>query len=177
MADTPALTSARLTLSELTAADAPFILELLNEPGWLENIGDRGVRDLETASDYIADACQASYLAHGFGLWKAALSDTGEPTGICGLLQRENLDAPDIGFAFLARHQGRGYAAEAARATLDWARSSGRDRVLAFTKPSNQASARLLEAIGFREQAPVLMPGHAEESRLFEWTAGGMLGS
>lgn len=171
VAETPVLTTARLTLDQLTLADAPLILELLNEPGWLENIGDRGVRDLETARGYIADACQASYRAHGFGLWRVALSDTGAPTGICGLLQRETLDAPDIGFAFLARHQGRGYAAEAARATLDWAKSNACDRVLAFTKPSNQASVRLLEGIGFRELAPVRMPGQAEESRLFEWTA------
>ena len=108
------LRTERLILRHLTEDDAPFILDLLNSPGFIENIGDRGVRDLDGASRYITEGQGASYQRYGYGLWLTLLKDTGEPIGICGLVKREGLEDADVGYALLERFWGRGYAQEAA---------------------------------------------------------------
>lgn len=155
------LETPRLTLRELTPADAGFVLELVNEPLWLQFIGDRGVRTLADAEGYIRKGPMASYAQHGFGLWCVARKADGVPLGMCGLLKRETIPDIDIGFAFLSRFHGQGYAAEAASATLDHARRKlGLKRVAAITSPGNTASIRLLEKHGLRfERMLELKPG------------------
>ncbi|MGE3175437.1 MAG: GNAT family N-acetyltransferase [Planctomycetota bacterium] len=146
----PELVTDRLHLAPLIAADAPFALELLNEPDFVRFIGDRGVRTLDDARRYLDDGPLRSYRAHGFGLLRTALRDTDEPVGICGLLWRDALPGPDLGFAFLHRHCGRGYATEAGRAVLDHAFAVlGLERVLAITSLDHPASRRVLHKLGF----------------------------
>jgi RimJ/RimL family protein N-acetyltransferase len=143
--DTP-----RLQLRELTGDDSAFILELVNEPAWLRFIGDRNVHSLEDARGYIARGPAASYAKHGFGLWAVVLRESGEPLGMCGLIRRDTLPHPDLGFAFLARHRGHGYAREAAVAAVALARERfGIARLLAITDPDNTASQAVLEHAGF----------------------------
>lgn len=162
------LTTTRLTIRELSVADAPFILELLNEPGFLKYIGDRGVRNVQHAQDYIVNGPIASYNEHGFGLNWVGLRDGNVPIGICGLLQRDYLDDPDIGFAFLAQYGGQGYAFEAAQAVMDDARDRlGISRIVAITSIDNQRSANLLEKIGLQFQENIVVPGEQKESRFF----------
>ncbi len=142
--------TARLTLRELTVADAPFILELVNDPAWLRFIGDRGIRTVAAAGAYIVEGPVAMYRRLGFGLWLTQLKD-GTPIGICGLIKRDTLDHVDIGFAFLPAHGGRGYAHEAAAATLAHGRDVlGLDRIVAITAQDNERSIRLLETLGLR---------------------------
>jgi RimJ/RimL family protein N-acetyltransferase len=143
--------TARLRIRDLTSADAPFIVSLLNDPAFLRFIGDRGVRSLDDAVAYIARGPAASYERHGFGLGAVDALATGEPMGICGLLQRDELEAPDLGFAFLPPFRDRGLAREAAAAVLeDASRRLRIPRVLAITQPDNTASIALLERLAFR---------------------------
>ena len=163
------LRSERLRLRGLVANDAPFILELVNEPSWLRFIGDRGVRNLDDARAYIANGPQASYARHGFGLYLVERAADAAPLGLCGLLKRDALEHADIGFAFSPRHWGQGYAGEAARAVLADARDRlGLARVLAITNPDNAASIGLLEKAGFRFQRRFRLPGEESEVKLFE---------
>jgi ribosomal-protein-alanine N-acetyltransferase len=163
----PVLETERLTLNELTAEDAPFILELLTSRGFMENIGDRGVRDLEGAKGYI-ERTRASYAANGFGLWRADLKATGEAAGLCGLVKREGLDHPDVGYAFLERFWGRGYAAETAAASLAYGRDAiGLATIVAITTPSNKGSIAVLEKIGMTFAGMIQLPGHDGESSYF----------
>jgi ribosomal-protein-alanine N-acetyltransferase len=163
------LQTERLVLDELTAGrDEAFVLELLNEPGFLENIGDRGVRDLAGARGYILDGPAASYGKNGFGLWRVTEKAGGAPVGICGLVKRDGLDDPDVGYAFLARAGGQGYAVEAARATLDYARGTlGIGRIVAITTPSNTASMKVLRRIGLSAAGMITLPGRDDESAYF----------
>ncbi|MFN8010020.1 MAG: GNAT family N-acetyltransferase [Holophagaceae bacterium] len=164
----PVLDTPRLRLRPLVAEDDAFVLELLNEPGWLAHIGDRGVRSLAEARRYIADGPTAMIARHGFGLLAVTLRDSGEPVGICGLLKRESLPDPDLGYALLARHTGRGYAREAAASVLAWARREGGcGRILAITSRGNAASVAVLEALGFRPGGRRRMPGEAEDVDVF----------
>ena len=159
----------RLVLDELeTDRDADFILALLNEPGFLENIGDRGVRDLAGARRYIEEGPLASYAGYGYGLWRACQRQDGRPVGLCGLVKRDGLKDPDIGYAFLDSVWGRGYASEAARACLDHARRALRlGRIVAITAPGNSASQAVLKKIGLKAAGVVRLPGKDEDSAYF----------
>lgn len=162
------LETARLVLHRFTLDDAAFILELLNEKKFIQNIGDKGVRTIEDASDYIQSGPQASYKEYGFGLYRVDLKETGEPIGICGLLQRDTLEHPDIGFAFLERFWGNGYAYESASAVLEWGRNElGLDRIDAIVSTGNQASIHLLEKIGLRFESLVVLTNGEPEVKLF----------
>jgi ribosomal-protein-alanine N-acetyltransferase len=159
--------TARLVVRELTADDAAFILALLNDPDWLANIGDRKVRTEEDARKYIAAGPAAMIAQHGFGLWAVARIDDAAPIGMCGLIRRTTLEDVDIGFAFLPAFRGRGYAAEAAAASVDVARTRfGLRRLVGIVSPSNAASIRLLEKLGMTyERTLELTPG--DPVRLF----------
>lgn len=162
------LKTARLILSRFTLEDAAFILELLNEKEFIQNVGDKGVRTVEDACDYIQTGPQASYKEYGFGLYRVDLKETGEPIGMCGLLQRETLAHPDIGFALLKRYRGNGYAYESASAVLEYGRDElGLDRIDAIVSPGNQASIRLLEKIGLQFEGLVVLTDGAPEVKLF----------
>ena len=161
----------RLRLRRLVAADAPFILRLVNEPSWLRFIGDRGVHDLDDAQRYIAEGPQRLYAAHGFGLFLVERRSDALPLGLCGLIKRDTLPDVDIGFAFLPEHWSQGYAREAAEATLRYARERHRlPRVVAITSLDNVASGRLLERIGLLFEGTVRLAGSDEEVRLFGTT-------
>jgi len=145
------LRTARLTLRKLATGDAPFVLTLLNEPSFIENIGDRGVRTIEDARAYIVNGPMASYARHGFGLYLVELRESKDPIGICGILQRDALPDPDLGFAFLPTYWRNGYAFESATAVRHHARAElGIERLVALVNPANAASIGLLEKLGFR---------------------------
>ena len=158
----------RLRLRDLAPEDAPFILELLNEPAFIQNIADKGVRTLDDARGYLLDGPMASYALHGFGLFAVELKESGIPVGICGLIKREGLEDVDIGFAFLERHWSKGYAVEAAAATLDYGFGAlGLKRIVAITAPDNQSSSRVLERIGMRFEGMIELPHYGGANRLF----------
>ncbi|MCH9828810.1 MAG: GNAT family N-acetyltransferase [Gammaproteobacteria bacterium] len=160
----------RLMLRCLRPEDAPFVLQLLNDPGWLQYIGDRGVRDLDAARAYIVDGPMAMVAQYGFGLWHTALRQGGQPIGLCGLLKRDHLDDIDLGFGFLAAHVGQGYAYEASRAVLKHARAVlGLRRVVAVTTVANTRSDALLRRLGFGYETMIDWPG-GERLRLLACT-------
>ncbi|THD62916.1 GNAT family N-acetyltransferase [Phenylobacterium sp.] len=163
----PVLETARLTLSELVPEDAPFILELLLSRGFRENIGDRGVTDLESAGGYI-DRVRSGYAANGFGLWRCDLTATGKPTGLCGLVKRDGLDHPDVGYAFLERFWGQGLASESAAASLAYGRETlGLPVIVAITTAKNHGSIAVLKKIGLRDAGTIRLPGNDYDSAYF----------
>jgi RimJ/RimL family protein N-acetyltransferase len=161
MSDAAPIVTDRLVVRPFTLDDAGFVLELLNDPSFLQHIGDKGVRTLEDARAYIESGPRASYARHGFGLCAVEPRGGGEALGMCGLLKRDALEHPDVGFAFLPRFRSKGYAFEAAAGVLAHARSAlGLRRILAITSPGNTASIELLGRLGFRfERRQFLSPG------------------
>lgn len=160
--------TARLRIRRLEAADAAFILQLLNEPSWLKHIGDKGVRTLADAEHYIETGPLQMIARFGFGSKLVALKATGEAIGMCGLIKRDTLPDADLGFAFLPEFWGQGYALEAAAATLaDGFASFGLTRILAICNQDNHASCRLLEKLGFVFQGLQRLTPDAAELKLF----------
>ena len=158
----------RLELRHLDADDAAFMLDLLNQPAFLANVGDRGVRTLNDARGYILDGAVASYQRHGFGLYLVVVKATREAAGICGLVKRDGLHDVDIGFAFLPQHWKKGYAVEAAAAVKDFAANVvGLTRLVAITSPANWPSIRVLEKIGLAFEARVRLSAQGGDLKLF----------
>ncbi|HKY55243.1 MAG TPA: GNAT family N-acetyltransferase [Anaerolineales bacterium] len=161
------LETERLILRQFSTDDADFILKLLNEPSFIQNIGDRGVRTLEDARSYILRVPIASYEQNEFGLYLVSLKETGESIGMCGLIKREMLEDVDIGYAFLPRFWSKGFAVEAALAVKEYARKViGLKRLVAITDPENQASIRVLEKIGLRFEKMVRLSDDDIELKL-----------
>jgi [ribosomal protein S5]-alanine N-acetyltransferase len=162
------LETERLILRQMRAEDAEFIFELVNEAAFIRNVGDKGVRALDDARNYILTGPVASYAKFGFGLYLVALRDTGDAIGICGLLKRDSLEDVDIGFAFLERFRRKGFAYESAAAVMGYGRNElGLKRIVAITSTDNEGSMRVLEKIGLRFEKMIRMPGSDEDTRLF----------
>jgi RimJ/RimL family protein N-acetyltransferase len=158
----------RLVLRTFVVEDAEFLLRLLNEPSFLRFIGDRGVRSIDDAREYILNGPIESFDRHGFSLYVTELSGDGIPIGICGLLKRETLDDVDIGFAFLPEFWGNGYAYESASAVMRHARTElGLCRVVAITAPENHASKKVLEKIGMKFEGTIRLTDDGEDIELF----------
>lgn len=172
MTELPTLPSPteRLTLRPITLEDAPFILELLNTPGWLANIGDRGVYTLEGARNYIVEKCLPAYNTPGCGPMVCCLKTDGTIIGNTGVYDRPGLDLPDFGFAFLPKYHEQGYAHEASISNMAFAQAHGHTEMLAITLPTNQPSIRLLEKLGFAKEPELIrLPGDEEELALLRW--------
>ena len=162
------LETERLILREFTGDDAAFIYELVNDPDWLHFIGDKHVHNLDDAREYIRNVPLAAYQQHGYGLYLVQCKQDGMSAGICGLVNRDTLDHPDIGFAFLPAYRGRGYATEAAAAVLEYAQKVLQlPVILAVTAPDNAASARVLHKIGLRFAKIIRLSEEDTGSRLF----------
>lgn len=165
----------RLGLRELdpgSGADCQFMQMLLSDPGFRKNISDKGDVTLEKAAAYIDRACASSYVENHFGMYGVRELESGDLVGIMGLIKRPGLDDLDLGFAFLERVTGRGYATESGRAALDdCVQRLGIRKVSAITTDENLGSTGVLMKLGFREVKKITLPGSEEELTLFEWEA------
>lgn len=162
------LETERLEFHHLSLSDTEFVIELLNTPGWIKYIGDRGIKTQEDAIQYIVGGPVTSYQNNGFGLWLIKLKGTNISIGLCGLIKRDYLEDVDIGYAFLPEYYGKGYAYEAAKAALDLARSEYQlKRVVAITSKDNERSIALLEKLGMHFEKMIFIPNDLEELKFF----------
>ncbi|WP_086479054.1 GNAT family N-acetyltransferase [Oceanospirillum sanctuarii] len=159
----------RLIIRQFTEQDTDFILRQLNDESFVRNIADKQVRTREDALSYLRNGPFASYQQLGLGLNLVQLKATGTPIGMCGILQRPELDYPDLGYAFLPDYQGQGFAQEAAEAVLKDAVTQGQSVILAVTLLTNAASYRLLERVGFELQGEMELYG--KRNRLYRYQA------
>jgi RimJ/RimL family protein N-acetyltransferase len=160
--------TARLALRLLADDDAALMLAVLNDPDFIANVGDRGVRSLEDARRYVRQGAIASHESLGLGVYRLDIRATGDPAGICGLFKRNWLQCPDVGFALLPAHRARGYAREATEAVMSLGFSTLHlPRIAAITAADNTGSIRVLERAGLRLEGLVHPPGEAEPLRLF----------
>lgn len=158
----------RLRLRHLTPDDAPFILELLNDSAWLQYIGDKNVRTLAAATDYITQGPMDMYRRLGFGLYLVEHLESSAPVGLCGLIKRDGLDDVDLGFALLERFRRDGFGLEAATAVMRVAAETLKlTQLAAITTPDNAPSQRLLTRLGFTFERPIVLPGSTTELRLY----------
>ncbi|GAA5038658.1 alanine acetyltransferase [Marivirga lumbricoides] len=162
------LSTERLLLKPIIKQDAAFILKLVNSPLYIQFIGDRKLKTVKEAEDFIKNGPQKSYNENGYGLYCVRAKEDHLPIGVCGLLKRDFLPHPDIGFAFLPEAMGRGYAYEIAAATLEYAHHALKlNTVLAFADPANERSVKLLEKTGMQFQKHFKHPDEGKEVVLY----------
>ena len=161
------LETERLQLRKLTLNDAPFVHKLMNTEGWLQFIGDRSIHTIKDAEAYIEKNYLSSYAKHGYGPYLVELREGGAPIGSCGLYMRNNLDYPDVGYAFLPEYGGKGYASEAAIEVMAFAEKLGLTKILGITDKNNTASIRLLEKLGLSEIGTYTFTDETEAVLLF----------
>lgn len=155
-------------MREVSEADAGFILELLNDPDFIRNVADRGVRTIEAARLYVLERFVESYRRQRFGFWLVETKDERMPAGICGLVKRDSLPGVDIGYAFLPPFRSKGYAYESASGVTAYARNVlGLRRLYAIVNPDNAGSIRVLEKLGMRFERMVRLPDDEQEIKLF----------
>ena len=164
------LETERLIIDEMQPAEAPFVLELLNDEAYIEHIGDRNIRTLEQAQEFLVEKVIASYARNGFGMYAVRLKRDGSLVGMCGLVKRESLVDIDIGYGFLSQARGHGYALESARCVMDWATTTlGLQRLVAIVSPTNTPSVTLLESLGLRFESIVKLEGEEDAVKLYAW--------
>jgi len=160
--------TARLRVREFTLQDASFIIELLNSPGWLQYIGDRHVHTEEEAIAYLQKGPLKSYAENGFGLWMVELKEDSTPIAMCGIIRRDFLEHPDIGFALLPSFMGKGFAYEMASAVLSYATNSLQlQKLCAIVLQENKPSIKLLTKLHFQPHTTILYPGTNEELQVY----------
>ncbi len=158
----------RLLLTRLSYDDCEFIVELVNEPSFKRFIGDKDVHSPEDARRYLAEGPIGLYERFGYSLFLVTAKDSDTPAGICGLLQREGFDDPDLGFAFLKRFRHLGYAIESAQAVLKHGFGElGLRRIIAMADPDNEPSVSLLHKLGFKYERKARMPGDDHDINLY----------
>ena len=159
----------RLYLRELSILDSEFMLQLMNTPSWLTFIGDRNVRNKSAASNYISEKIISSYRNNGFGLYLIVLKTNKLPIGICGLVKRDGLLFPDLGFAIMPEQEKNGFATEAANAILFWAKDYLKlTEVCAITTELNKKSIQLLESIGMSYHQKIALPADKDNYLLYK---------
>lgn len=162
------LTTERLFLSEININDAAFIYQLMNDPDWLLNIGDRHIHKLEDAENFITNKFIKSYKENGYGLYIIRIIESETPIGICGLIKRDGLDHMDIGYALLPQFRGKGYAYEATRSMYNYGHDILKiDTIIAIVNPENKPSIALLEKLGMTYEKMIRLPGDSKEIKLF----------
>lgn len=143
----------RLVLQKATFDDAEFIYQLLNDPSFIDNIADKGIKTLDDAKNYIQKSLIDSYDNNGFGLYITRLKSDNTPIGLCGLVKRDELAWPDVGYALLPQFAGQGYASEGAKASLDYGFNVlGVEKIVAITSENNIGSIKVLEKIGLKRE-------------------------
>lgn len=158
MENTIILETERLTLRKLNLDDAAFIFEIVNTKGWISNIGDRNIRSLKDAENYISSGPLKSYHENNFGMWIIEKKLDGTPIGLCGLIKRPGLEDIDIGYALLPKHYKQGYALESAKAVLDYGSNYLKiDKIVAICNTDNLDSIRLLNKIGLKIEKTMLI--------------------
>lgn len=169
---TEVLQTERLMLRKLTLDDTDFIIELVNSPGWLQYIGYRNIHTTEDAEKYLQDGPLKSYELNGYGLLLIQLKTTKAPIGMCGLIKRDALPLPDLGYALLPAHEGKGYITEATSSYLAYVQQHFYlPKLLAITNLDNEKSIRVLEKLHFAFERYMNMSGDDHPVRLFSWTA------
>lgn len=162
------ITTQRLIISEITTNEASFFYELVNDPTYLQFIPDKGIYSITDAEKHITNKIIKEYKTQGFGFYLVSRKEDKTSIGMCGLIDRDGLDCMDIGFAFLKKHRGKGYAFEASKGVIHFAKNILKiDKLAAITTLDNTKSSNLLERLGFKFYKNIFIPNDPDELRLF----------
>jgi ribosomal-protein-alanine N-acetyltransferase len=159
----------RLIIRPMSLDDADLILELYNMPKFIEFIGDRNIKSLSDAENYIKAKFLPQFEKSGFGNYLIVLKEGNQKIGGVGIFEREGLDIVDIGFSVLERFEGKGLMFEAAQKVKSIGMDDfGLTKISAITVKDNFSSQKLIEKLGLKFQKYVTLPNETEELMYYE---------
>ena len=159
----------RLIIRPTSESDSEFIFELLNTPKWLKYIGDRNIKTVEDAKDYIKKKMISQLQRLGYSNYTLIRKQDNQKIGTCGLYDRDGLDGIDIGFAFLPEYEKKGFAFESSNKLKEVAFSEFDIKVIsAITTKDNISSQKLLEKLGLKFIETTKIPNDDEELLLYK---------
>ncbi|KIA90257.1 GNAT family acetyltransferase [Kaistella jeonii] len=163
------LETERLFLKPISKPDASFILELYNSATFIKFIGDKKIRSLEDAENYITEKFLPQLERLGYGNYLVVRKSDEKKIGAVGIFERKGLDVQDIGFSFLDEFQGKGYGFESASKLLEIAFSEfNLNGISAITSKENIASQNLIKKLGLKYLKTVQLPNEDVELLYFE---------
>lgn len=161
--------TARLLIRPTSETDAAFIFQLVNTPKWIKYIGDRNIKSVKNARDYIKQKMTPQLERLGYSNYTLIRKTDNQKIGTCGLYDREGIEGIDIGFAFLPEYEKKGYAFEASAKIKEVAYNQfGIEVLRAITTKGNISSQKLLEKLGFKFTKLITIPNDKEELLLYE---------
>ena len=162
------LETERLYLRRITLDDADLMLAVWNDPAFVRNVGDRGIRTLEEARDAVISGPLQLFSSYGYGPFVMVQKSDGARAGVCGLFRRDFLEHPDIGFALLPDYRGGGLVGEASIAVVKHARDDlGLEKITAIVSPDNAPSIGVIEKLGLSFSRMITMPDDEKEICLY----------
>ena len=100
---------------------------------------------------------------HGFGLWAVELRAKREMIGVAGLTHLADGPEIEVGYRFLREHWGKGFATEAAQASIEFGLGELRlERIVAVTLPTNRPSQNVMEKCGMTFVGVMHVYGHEQ---------------
>ena len=158
----------RLILKPTSEEDAEFIFELFNTPKWIRYIGDRNIKTVENAREYIKSKILPQLKRLGYSSYTVIRKEDNCKIGTCGLYDRDGVEGIDIGFAFLPEYEKKGYAFESANKLKNLAFNElGLTVIHAVTVKDNLSSQILLEKLGLKLTGRTTLPDDNEELLLY----------
>lgn len=159
----------RLIIRPMSLDDAEFIFDLYNRPKFIQFIGDRHIKTVADAENYIKERFLPQLERLGYGNYLMVTKEGNHKIGGVGIFEREGLDVVDIGFSLLDEFEGKGYAYEAASKVKSIGMNDfGLKKLSAITSKDNFSSQKLIEKLGLKFQKHIILPGENEELRYYE---------
>ncbi|UMQ40507.1 GNAT family N-acetyltransferase [Chryseobacterium sp. Y16C] len=159
----------RLIIRPMSLEDGEFILDLYNRPKFIQFIGDRHIKTVTDAENYIKEKFLPQFERLGYGNYLVLTKEGNHKIGGVGIFEREGLDVVDIGFSLLDEFEGKGYAYEAASKVKSIGIDDfGLKKISAITSKGNFSSQKLIEKLGLKFQKHIVLPGENEELRYYE---------
>lgn len=150
----------RLLLRTFTANDAALIYELNFDPDVIRYTGDP-IKNIEQARDVLEKTILPQYALYNHGRWAVHLKISKEFIGWCGLKARPERNEIDLGYRFMKKAWGKGYATEAAFASLQYGFTKLKlERIVGRAMPANLASIRVLEKCGMHYLCDEIVDNH-----------------
>ncbi|WP_340153403.1 GNAT family N-acetyltransferase [uncultured Marivirga sp.] len=158
-----------INIRPITPEDAPLLFDLMTSEKWLAQIGDRGIKSVADARQYILDKMHPDLHRKGFVNHIVIDSETKAEIGTCSLHHRDGIDGVDIGYGILEQFEGKGYATAAAQKMVELALNTyGLNKVYAITNDENLGSCKVLEKLGFIHIGYVELPIADHPVKLYE---------
>lgn len=150
----------RLILRRFESGEGQLIYTLNEDPEVTRYTGDP-VRDLAHANEVLDQVILPQYTLYNHGRWAVHTKPGMEFIGWCGLKYRPERDEVDLGYRFIKTAWGKGFASEAAMASINYGfEKLGLRRIVGRAMPGNIASLKVLEKCGMRFVGEEVVDGH-----------------